>query len=390
MKLKTKQIAKLVFLFIVFNEIVDVVVHPIKEAIKRSLSIDLGNGNCKWTISEDANQTNTLFSTLIAAYPGSGKRIAYMQLEGLTGLKTGDDFYLAEGRSAEAKKYAFMKSSYPQHEGIWSWGNRMHQSILIVRNPRHAIVSYHNILSEINYAHTWQEAYEHKDEVYTRRPSLEQWIIWRDERCLEEIYWYGWFIDYWMEGGLLRDIYSHNLTTVSHFETQIIPHAYKMQDILAMQSAIPLDIEPNYDYHCGIGKDMEDCKPVAIVSFEKLLNVDTGPTEASKFAKAVEGKPGINVIAEQARACIWEELVIRGKGIRTMKNRDGNGPSHDTFAFTVDQFQVMLQELRRLTEKYSSNGWIGNEVAEDLVGNLNIYIDEIQAEMNALLEVQRR
>ena len=36
MKLKTKQIAKLVFLFIVFNEIVDVVVHPIKEAIKRS------------------------------------------------------------------------------------------------------------------------------------------------------------------------------------------------------------------------------------------------------------------------------------------------------------------------------------------------------------------
>ena len=55
MKLKTKQIAKLVFLFIVFNEIVDVVVHPIKEAIKRSLSIDLGNGNCKWTICEELN-----------------------------------------------------------------------------------------------------------------------------------------------------------------------------------------------------------------------------------------------------------------------------------------------------------------------------------------------
>ena len=65
---------------------------------------------------------------------GSGKRIAFLQLEGLTGLTTGDDFDLSESNANT--KFAFIKTSYPQHEGIWAQQGGMDQSILLVRNPR--------------------------------------------------------------------------------------------------------------------------------------------------------------------------------------------------------------------------------------------------------------
>ena len=42
-----------------------------------------------------------------------------------------------------------------------------------------------------------------------------------DLRAMEEIHWYGWFIDYWMEGGLMRDIYTTRFTTEEHWNMLI-------------------------------------------------------------------------------------------------------------------------------------------------------------------------
>ena len=30
---------------------------------------------------------------------------------------------------------------------------------------------------------------------------MEDFLAWRDERVMDEVHWYGWFIDYYMEGG---------------------------------------------------------------------------------------------------------------------------------------------------------------------------------------------
>ena len=50
----------------------------------RYLSKDLGGGACEWTAPELLESTlNT--TTLLAAYPGSGKRLTWRLLEALTG-----------------------------------------------------------------------------------------------------------------------------------------------------------------------------------------------------------------------------------------------------------------------------------------------------------------
>ena len=32
-----------------------------------------------------------------------------------------------------------------------------------------------------------------------QQPLMEDYFAWRDLRVMEEVHFYGWFIDYWME-----------------------------------------------------------------------------------------------------------------------------------------------------------------------------------------------
>ena len=84
-----------------------------KEAqVERVLSLNLGGGNCEWQLPKDAHQENDLFSSLLVAFPGSRKLTLFMQFEGLTELHAGDDYDL--NPDSLGKKFAFMKSNYPQ------------------------------------------------------------------------------------------------------------------------------------------------------------------------------------------------------------------------------------------------------------------------------------
>ena len=52
----------------------------------RSLSQYLGNGQCEWLPPDRLPETHTMnTTTLLASYPGSGKRLAWRILEALTG-----------------------------------------------------------------------------------------------------------------------------------------------------------------------------------------------------------------------------------------------------------------------------------------------------------------
>ena len=104
----------------------------------------------------------------------------------------------------------FILSKYFLREsiGIWSWGNHTDQVILVVRSIRTTLVEYHNILWDIDYAETYQEAFSRTENLFLERPPLDDWLTWRDLRVKDEIDWYGWFIDYWMEGGLMRSAFS--------------------------------------------------------------------------------------------------------------------------------------------------------------------------------------
>ena len=119
------------------------------ESVKsRRLSLNLGNGTCEWVAAiqhyDDGFPSNTTFKkTIIAGYPSGDKRLAFSQLEGLTGLSARDEWDFAFlGHTNQP----FIKANYPHHEGIWGWGDVGDQVVLVVTELRKAIIEYHDIL----------------------------------------------------------------------------------------------------------------------------------------------------------------------------------------------------------------------------------------------------
>ena len=60
------------------------------------------------------------------------------------------------------------------------WEDHGDQVVLVVRNIRHAMDSYHDILSDIDYAKTWREVRFNDDSCaleYCRHPFLSRALI---------------------------------------------------------------------------------------------------------------------------------------------------------------------------------------------------------------------
>eukprot|EP00547_Thalassionema_nitzschioides_P001076 CAMPEP_0194210776 /NCGR_PEP_ID=MMETSP0156-20130528/9100_1 /TAXON_ID=33649 /ORGANISM="Thalassionema nitzschioides, Strain L26-B" /LENGTH=148 /DNA_ID=CAMNT_0038938163 /DNA_START=70 /DNA_END=513 /DNA_ORIENTATION=+ len=107
---------------------------------KRYLSIDYGNGDCEWTAPVKVDLNEDPYGTLIASYPAAGMRLMWQMTAGAAGYEIGDDFFF-NGRIG-----GLIKTEYPHPEGIWSYGKEMDQTILLIRNPRWNIPSYHTLL----------------------------------------------------------------------------------------------------------------------------------------------------------------------------------------------------------------------------------------------------
>ena len=167
----------------------------IEEERERRLATDLGGGQCKLTppskVVSDENSTKTL----LASFPGSGKRFAYEVIEGLTDHAAGDDWNFSGHDDA-----LHVKSSYPHHEGTWTWGDKMDQMIMLLRNPRWALPSYHTMRFELDFSESWAQSYARIPYVYTVRPAVAQWETWREENFATEMDNWVNFINFWMDG----------------------------------------------------------------------------------------------------------------------------------------------------------------------------------------------
>lgn len=345
------------------------------DKLDRRLWMSLGNGRCKWAEPDKVNPEDATIRSLIVGYPGSGKRTAWMEMEGLTGLATGDDYDL----SGNDISVAFMKTSFPHHEGIWSWGDNFQQTMLLVRNPRHAMVAYHELLYEIDYSTDWETSYSKKHKVYTLRPPVSDWEYFRDERFDEEMHWWAWYIDFWMEGGVYRDILTHQLADFSWWERIVMPHGVKYPDL---ETFIP-PASPTRHYHCVL--DIDECTPVAVLSYENLKDPTKGPLEAEKFSSKLQGKEGISLIEEEARLCVWRELFVNYKGYRTDDNRKKySGPTEGEYIYTLPQLEKMKSVMEYTRDKYQGSTWASNQLAQDLVGYVEGYILDIQKEIQSL------
>ena len=56
------------------------------------------------------------FGTLLASYPGSGTRFTWQQVEGITDIQVGDDFYL--GGDGVMDMTGLLKTQYQHLGGI--------------------------------------------------------------------------------------------------------------------------------------------------------------------------------------------------------------------------------------------------------------------------------
>ena len=319
--------------------------------------------------------------TLVAGYPSGDKRLVFIQMEALTGLPAKDEWdfkYL--GITSEP----FIKANYPHHEGTWGWRQQANQVMLVVRNLRRSLVEYHDILWDIGYAKTWEVASMNLNNLYQVRPPKEDFLHWRDLRILDEVHWYGWFIDYYMEGGLMRDMFSHRITTEQHWNMLIQPTRYEKEEMTYELIVGNTVVTPTYDPHC-INDVSGGCEPVAIISGERLIDPDTGPAENRKIAQVIMGSQVISdfMIPEDAWECIWTELIINKKGLKTFVDREGI--AERDYNFSEEMLADMLEELDRLIIKYSNPDWKAKLTVKYLVELLSEHRGQINQE---LIEVQ--
>mmetsp|Transcript_167 Transcript_167/g.177 ORF Transcript_167/g.177 Transcript_167/m.177 type:complete len:421 (-) Transcript_167:135-1397(-) len=336
--------------------------------------------NCRWVEPEMVNQTEDLFSTILVAYPGSGKRAAFLQLEGLTQLLTQDDWSLND-RPKDAK-YAFIKTQYPHHEGVWAWGGKGNQTIYVLQNPRTALQTYMFLLHEINYADGWMSSRLHRFDTFKVRPSVDEWIDFKRDRFTREVNSWSWHLEYWMENGLLRDVFTHNLTNPEIMDGIMNPSIYTEAELSTFQDALS-DVNATFDRHCVEG-DMPYCLPVAIVSYEKLMQESTGPAEVGKLARVIQNQPSMNVVDESVWKCVWKKVIIeKDTGVRIDSDREG--PDMETYRFTVGEVETIIDELERLKEKYSTSQLsMTAPLYEELVSYLTEYIADQYSYLHSL------
>lgn len=322
---------------------------------RRNLSINLGGGKCKWTGGVPVQEGDNVYGTLIASYPASGMRVTWQQTAAITGMQVLDDFF-----NLHLPKIGIVKTQYPHYEGIWSYGANLQQVILLIRNPRWAMPSYHTLISEIGYAHTWELAYSELPNVFSRRPPVEDWTRWRDYRFSDEIQMWGWHIDYFMENG-----------TKYWFDFDFERNGqYPFRFRNETEKPWPKDL------HCS---DNIDCVPKAAISYENMIDVMKGPTELRKIASVLRGKPGMNVIDDEAIECIWNETWYMAPE-PSNSNRDLNGLPRTEYNFTIDQMYAIEDKLEEYVLKYSSEPWDMNPTAADLVTNFENYLIDVRDE----------
>ena len=126
---------------------------------------------------------------------------------------------------------------------------------------------------ELDYAKTWGESYLHIEDTYMERPTVEQWVTWRDAKFKREMdVWYN-FYDFWMQAGFDED---NNETHVN----------------------------------CQYENTEIDCNPKAIVAFENLYT-DFPSADFLKIGAVLDNLNDVEVIAEQARACVLLNVFNR-------------------------------------------------------------------------------
>eukprot|EP00554_Chaetoceros_debilis_P006099 CAMPEP_0194079904 /NCGR_PEP_ID=MMETSP0149-20130528/6024_1 /TAXON_ID=122233 /ORGANISM="Chaetoceros debilis, Strain MM31A-1" /LENGTH=531 /DNA_ID=CAMNT_0038761499 /DNA_START=253 /DNA_END=1848 /DNA_ORIENTATION=+ len=306
------------------------------------ITIDQGGGECDiGDPTQDGNPTDDdATKTLLVSYPGSGKRFTWTIIKALTNAEVADDWNFSQ------KLYESpltIKTSWPHKEGVWSWGKQMDQVLLLIRNPRKAIPSYHNMRWELDYADDWASSYLRIPNTYQDRPGLAAWESWRDEHFDSEMEIWSEIIDFWMQGGWVEK-------------------------------------EQRINSRCNTSEI--ECKPKAVVDFDHFYQ-SSMTNEFRKISTVLESSTNVEVIAAQARVCVIDSVFGRSdlhQGGRTHPDRPA------LYGFTFFQFDKMMNHTMSLRNAFSTLPLVDELTAPELTRILDLYNIDNKAERATVAE----
>lgn len=346
--LKSKKVTAFITLTTLYVLVVNVNMVQRERLIQehRSLSYGTSSTDCEIRpLADHITASDDATKTLLASYPGSGKKFTWSVISALTNHDVADDWNFSTKLELDTLT---IKTSWPHREGVWSWGAMMDQVLLLVRNPRWAIPSYHTMRFELDYAGNWTESYVRIPYTYTERPALAYWEAWRDVRFDREMVIWAEFIDFWMQGGL----------ETKGNTTEIHPRCIHSQI---------------------------ECKPKAVLDFDTLYQ-EHPTSEFFKIGNLLDSTANVELISAQARGCLLDK-VFDEKLLHNAK-RNGNGPVQSSYMFTTNQLELMYNTTVDLRDKYAAAPWDTDSLAEQLVFILNNYINQILPEYEAQKELE--
>lgn len=189
----------------------------------------------------------------------------------------------------------------------------------------------------------------------------------------------------------MRDISTHRKTIPEHWYRILQPTAYNKDDV-DIENFVPNGtiVESSYDPNCLDENVSDGCHPMAIISAERLQTAGWGASETRKIAKVLDGKRGISdyLIDEDAWDCIWEELIVNKKGVKTFIDREGI--EERDYNFSALMLQDMVTELERLITKHSEPEWFWRETSRSLVGLLQEHKVLLEEELQDVLDGTRQ
>ena len=149
-------------------------IEPVQEVIVD----EAASGDCQ--VLQGLPPTKKIAPTFAASYPGSGAKMSWNLITGLTGIQTGDDHRINEVAWDES---ITVKTHFPHKEGNPNIGSMMERTegepglkfsfpraFVMIRHPMNAIPGYHNYL------------YEQKKGLagHSTRAPLGEWLQWRN------------------------------------------------------------------------------------------------------------------------------------------------------------------------------------------------------------------